>query len=77
MAWEGRLAGLLTHPTAMPRPLGMEVPEPGAVLGLLLLFVFFFFFWSCSVFAAGSKLFLQLQSGSHSPIAMGSRAQVR
>ena len=41
--WEGRPAGPLTHPTAMPRRLGEEVPEPGAVLGLLLLFFSFFF----------------------------------
>ena len=59
MAWEGRPAGPLTHPTPMPRGLGVEVPEPRAVPGLLLLF----FFQSCSVFVAGSRLFLQLQSG--------------
>ena len=76
MAWEGCPAGPLTHPTAMPRRLGAEVPEPGTVLGLLLLF-FSFFFWSCSVFAAGSRLFLQLRQGSHSPVATGSRAQVQ
>ena len=40
MAWEGRPAGPITHPTPMPRGLGVEVPEPRAVPGLLLLFFF-------------------------------------
>ena len=38
MAWEGRPAGPLAHPTPMPRGLGVEVPEPRTVPGLLLLF---------------------------------------
>ena len=70
MAWEGRPAGPLAHPTPMPRGLGVEVPEPRTVPGLLLLF----FFWSCSVFVAGSRLFLQLQSGEPLSSCNGSQS---
>ena len=74
--WEGRPAGPLTHPTAMPRRLGEEVPEPGAVLGLLLIF-FSFFFGRAQSLLLEAGFFSSCSQGSHSPVATGSRAQVQ
>ena len=68
MAWEGCPAGPLTHPTAMPRRLGAEVPEPGTVLGLLLLFFSFFF---------GRAQSLLLEAGFFSSCVRGATLQLQ
>ena len=74
MAWEGRPAGPITHPTPMPRGLGVEVPEPRAVPGLLLLF---FFFGCAQSLLREAGFFSSCSQGSHSPVATGSRAQAQ
>lgn len=72
MAWEGRPAGPLAHP---PVPRGWAFLSPALSQGCCCFFTYCFGHAQSSFREAG--FFSSCSQGSHSPVAMGSRAQVQ